>query len=57
MEKKTQWDEKILEMQKETDLIVDQLRERKEFFQAIREKTELLKLVIARKKLEEESER
>ena len=57
MEKKTQWDEKILEMQKETDLIVDQLRERKEFFQAIREKTELLKLVLARKKLEEESER
>ena len=57
MEKKTQWDEKIIEMQKEKDLIVDQLRGRKEFFQAIREKTELLKLVLARKKLEEESER
>ena len=41
MAKKAEWEDKIAKMQQERDLILEQTRERKEFFLAIREKTEL----------------
>jgi len=41
MAKKADWEGRILLKQKERDLLLQKLRERKEFFKAIREKTDL----------------